>query len=206
MFRYKVIPLLLGAAILLLTGCSTEAAPAQSITPDKPAVTSNASDGLPPMTIDVNKSYFATIQTKYGNIVIELYPEKAPVTVNNFVHLARSGFYDQTTFHRVIPGFMAQGGDPTGTGSGGPGYKFDDEISDLKHKTGAVSMANSGPNTNGSQFFICYAPQSHLNGKHTVFGQVIEGMDVVNRLRPADRTKDPSFKGDLIEKITIAEE
>ena len=156
------------------------------------------------MTIDVNKKYTATITTVYGNIVIELYPQKAPETVNNFVYLAREGFYDQNTFHRVIPGFMAQGG--AGKDGRGPGYQFDDEISDLKHKTGSVSMANSGPNTNSSQFFICYAPQPHLNGKHTVFGQVIEGMDVASRLRPADQTQDPTFKGDLIEKITISEE
>ena len=205
-FKFKFVIALLGSVILLLTGCSSQAAPAPENPPAEPAVAPEESDGLPPMTIDVNKKYIATIQTKYGNIVIELFPEDAPVTVNNFVYLARQGFYDGTTFHRVIPGFMAQGGDPTGTGSGGPGYKFNDEISGRKHKTGAVSMANSGPNTNGSQFFICYAPQPHLNGKHTVFGQVIEGMDVANRLRPADQTKDPAFKGDLIEKITITEE
>ncbi len=206
MLRFKLSAALIAVAILLLAGCGSQSTPAQGTTPSSPPPATEQADGLPPMTIDVNKEYTATIKTKYGDIVIELYPEDAPVTVNNFVHLARTGFYDTTTFHRVIPGFMAQGGDPTGTGKGGPGYKFQDEISNRKHKTGAVSMANSGPNTNGSQFFICYAPQPHLNGKHTVFGQVTAGMDVANRLRPADPTKDPTFKGDLIETIIITEE
>lgn len=140
-----------------------------------------------PMIIDVNKKYVATIKTAKGDIVCELYPKDAPVTVNNFVSLARKGFYNGVTFHRVIPGFMAQGGDPTGTGRGGPGYKFQDEFSQRTHVTGALSMANSGPNTNGSQFFICYAPQPHLNGKHTVFGQCIQGMDVLNKLVNGDK-------------------
>ena len=108
------------------------------------------------MTINVNKKYIATIKTEKGDIIIELYPDEAPVTVNNFVFLANEGFYNGTTFHRVIPGFMAQGGDPTGTGTGNPGYKFADESNNLTHGTGVISMANSGPNTNGSQFFITY--------------------------------------------------
>ena len=140
-----------------------------------------------PMIIDVNKKYVATIKTAKGDIVCELYPKDAPVTVNSFVSLARKGFYNGLTFHRVIPGFMAQGGDPTGTGSGGPGYKFQDEFSQRTHVTGAMSMANSGANTNGSQFFICYAPQPHLNGKHTVFGQCTLGMDVLNKLVNGDK-------------------
>lgn len=140
-----------------------------------------------PMIIDLNKKYTATIKTAKGDIVLELYPKDAPVTVNNFVSLARKGFYNGLTFHRVIPGFMAQGGDPNGNGTGGPGYKFQDEFSQRKHITGALSMANSGPNTNGSQFFICYAPQPHLDGKHTVFGQCIAGMDVLNKLVNGDK-------------------
>ncbi len=140
-----------------------------------------------PMIIDVNKKYTATIKTAKGDLVLELYPKDAPVTVNSFVSLAKKGFYNGLTFHRVIPGFMAQGGDPTGTGSGGPGYKFQDEFSQRMHVTGALSMANSGANTNGSQFFICYAPQPHLNGKHTVFGQLTQGMDVLTKLVNGDK-------------------
>ena len=156
------------------------------------------------MMIDLNKKYTATIETEKGDIVVELFAKDAPKTVNNFVFLAREGFYNGTTFHRVIPGFMAQGGDPTGTGTGGPGYKFEDEFSQRRHGTGALSMANSGPNTNGSQFFITYAPQPGLDGKHTVFGQVITGMDVLNRITPKD-PMDLATKGDVIIKITINE-
>jgi cyclophilin family peptidyl-prolyl cis-trans isomerase len=157
------------------------------------------------MTIDVNKKYTATIETAKGEIVLELFAQDAPKTVNNFVKLARKGFYDGTTFHRVIPGFMAQGGDPTGSGSGGPGYKFEDEINSRKIATGTLAMANSGPNTNGSQFFITYAPTPWLDGKHTVFGIVTKGMDVLNRLTPRDPSKSPNFKGDAMVKITIGE-
>lgn len=157
------------------------------------------------MTIDLNHKYTATILTEKGDIVVELFTKEAPKTVNNFVYLARKGFYNSTTFHRVIPNFMAQGGDPTGSGSGGPGYTFEDEISDKTHVTGALSMANSGPNTNGSQFFITYTPQHHLDGKHTVFGQVIQGMNVANKLTPRDPLKNPSTMGDKIIKITISE-
>lgn len=140
-----------------------------------------------PIVIDMNKKYTATIKTAKGDIVLELYAKDAPVTVNNFVSLAKKGFYNGLTFHRVIPGFMAQGGDPNGDGTGGPGYKFQDEISQRTHVTGALSMANAGPNTNGSQFFICYAPQPHLNGKHTVFGQCTAGMDVLTKLVSGDK-------------------
>ena len=149
----------------------------------------------PPMSIDTGKQYTATIKTKKGDLVLELFASDAPLTVNNFVFLAREGFYDGTTFHRVIPDFMAQGGDPTGTGSGGPGYSFADEFSQRNHVTGALSMANAGPNTNGSQFFITYAPQHPLDGKHSVFGQLIEGMDVLKKIEP----------GDAIIRITIKE-
>ena len=149
----------------------------------------------PPMTIDTSKQYIATMETRKGNLVLELFAGDVPVTVNNFVFLARDGFYDNTTFHRVIPDFMAQGGDPTGTGAGGPGYKFADEFTEHAHVTGALSMANAGPDTNGSQFFITYAPQNHLNGKHSVFGQLTDGMDVLKSIK----------NGDTIVKIAIEE-
>jgi peptidyl-prolyl cis-trans isomerase B (cyclophilin B) len=126
----------------------------------------------PPMIIDVKKQYTATLKTERGDMVLDLFAGDAPKTVNNFVFLVREGFYDNTTFHRVIDGFVAQGGDPTGTGRGGPGYCFADERNNRKHETGTLSMANAGPDTNGSQFFITHAPQPHLNGKHTIFGQL----------------------------------
>jgi peptidyl-prolyl cis-trans isomerase B (cyclophilin B) len=143
----------------------------------------------PSMQIDPNKNYQATISTNKGDIVLDLYAQAAPKTVNNFVFLAQAGFYDGVTFHRVISNFMIQGGDPTGSGRGGPGYRFEDEFENNPHthETGTLSMANAGPNTNGSQFFITHAPQPHLNGRHTVFGQVTGGMDVVNAIRQGDQ-------------------
>lgn len=143
----------------------------------------------PPMTIDPSKRYRVRLETDRGAIALELYPQHAPKTVNNFVFLAREGFYDGVTFHRVIEDFMIQGGDPTGTGRGGPGYRFEDEIrgNPLRHETGVISMANAGPHTNGSQFFITHAPQPHLDGKHTVFGKVVEGQEVVDAIRQGDR-------------------
>lgn len=151
----------------------------------------------PEMEIDPAKNYRATIGTSKGNIVLELYPAHAPKTVNNFVFLARQGFYDGLKFHRVINNFMIQGGDPTGTGTGGPGYKFEDETygNPLKHEAGVISMANAGRNTNGSQFFITHSPQPHLNGNHTVFGKVIEGQDVVNAIK----------QGDIMQSVTVEE-
>lgn len=153
----------------------------------------------PEMTIDQEKKYQATIETNKGKIVLDLFPQYAPQTVNNFVFLANEGFYDDVTFHRVISNFMIQGGDPTGTGRGGPGYRFTDEFANnpLRHETGVLSMANAGPNTNGSQFFITHAPQPHLDGKHTVFGKVAnkESMNVVNAIR----------QGDRMVKVTITE-
>ncbi len=149
----------------------------------------------PPMTIDTGKQYTATIETEKGIIMLDLFAADAPVTVNNFVFLAREGFYDGSTFHRIIPDFMAQGGDPTGTGTGGPGYKFADEFSKHAHVAGALSMANSGPNTNGSQFFITYTPQPHLDRKHSVFGQLALGTKVLKALE----------NGDTIKSITIEE-
>lgn len=144
----------------------------------------------PPQVIDTSKSYVATMSTDKGDIKIELTPRETPVTVNNFVFLASHGYYDGLNFHRVItsPPFMVQGGCPLGTGTGGPGYQFKDEFSpNLKHETGVLSMANAGPGTNGSQFFITLAPQPHLDGRHTVFGKVIEGMDAVRAIRQGDR-------------------
>jgi cyclophilin family peptidyl-prolyl cis-trans isomerase len=165
-------------------------------------------DAPPPMTIDASKKYFATVEMENGGVfVIELFPDKAPVTVNNFVFLARDGFYDGATFHRVLDGFMAQTGDPTGTGGGGPGYQFQNEDSDLAFdKPGVVAMANAGRDTNGSQFFITYAPTPHLNGLHTIFGQVVEGMEVVNGITRRDPNANPNFTGDAIRTITITEE
>ena len=142
----------------------------------------------PEMQIDTDATYEVTIETDKGTIELELYPEHAPQTVNNFVFLAEEGFYDGVTLHRVIDNFMIQGGDPTGTGRGGPGYTFEDELegNPLSHERGVLSMANAGPNTNGSQFFITHAPQPHLDGRHTVFGKVTDGMDVVDSIEQGD--------------------
>ena len=151
----------------------------------------------PAMQIDPAKRYRATIATSRGDIVIDLDAQAAPRTVNNFVALARDGYYDGVSFHRVIPGFMIQGGDPTGTGRGGPGYTFADEFdgNPLRHERGVLSMANAGPGTNGSQFFITHGPQPHLDGRHTVFGRVASGMDVVDAVR----------QGDVMTSVTIEE-
>ena len=140
----------------------------------------------PEMQIDPEKSYKVTMETTKGTIEIEMYPEYAPRTVNNFVFLAREGFYDGVTFHRVIPNFVIQGGDPTGTGRDG---------NPKKHVRGTLSMANAGPNTNGSQFFICHSPQPHLDGRHTVFGQVSSGLDVVDAIKA----------GDAMTSVTVSE-
>jgi cyclophilin family peptidyl-prolyl cis-trans isomerase len=140
------------------------------------------------MKIDPAKQYTATMETNRGVIVVKLHASQTPRTVNNFVCLAEDGYYDGVTFHRVIPDFMVQGGDPTGTGRGGPGYTFKDEFDPkLKHdKPGVLSMANAGPGTNGSQFFVTHVPTPWLDGKHSVFGQVTEGMDVVNAIEQGD--------------------
>lgn len=143
----------------------------------------------PEMQIDTDRTYRATLETGAGDLVIELYPEHAPKTVNNFVFLAREGFYDDTTFHRVVPNFVIQGGDPSATGRGGPGYQFEDEVDDnpLRHDSaGVLSMANAGPDTNGSQFFITHGPQPHLDGRHTVFGKVVEGHELLDRIQQGD--------------------
>ena len=160
----------------------------------------------PSGALDTTKSYTARFKTEKGDIVVELYADRAPLTVENFVNLARAGFYDGTTFHRVIRGFMAQGGDPTGTGTGGPGYQFGDEFHpSLRHDgPGVLSMANAGAGTNGSQFFITYGATPHLDDRHSVFGRVTEGMDIVQALRE----RDPQFDrnpGDRIDTIEITE-
>jgi cyclophilin family peptidyl-prolyl cis-trans isomerase len=160
----------------------------------------------PEMAIDPKKQYTATFKTEKGDFEVELFADRAPVTVNNFVFLAREGFYDGVTFHRVIRGFMAQGGDPTGTGTGGPGYKFRDEFHPgLRHNgPGILSMANAGPNTNGSQFFITHGPTPHLDDRHSVFGRVTSGMDVVMSIPERDpgRAREP---GTRITSIEISE-
>ncbi len=160
----------------------------------------------PAMQIDPKKHYRAKVETDKANIVLDLFADKVPNTVNNFVFLARQGFYDGTMFHRVIKDFMVQGGDPTGTGTGGPGYRFKDEFhSSLRHdKPGRLSMANAGPNTNGSQFFITHVPTPWLDQKHSVFGQVVEGMDVVNSI-PARDPGRPGAPAVKIFKLTIEE-
>jgi cyclophilin family peptidyl-prolyl cis-trans isomerase len=162
----------------------------------------------PALQIDVNKKYTATVKmAKGGEFVIQLFPDKAPRTVNSFVFLAREKYFDRTTFHRVLEGFMAQGGDPTGTGRGDPGYEFVNEDSDLTFdKPGVVAMANAGRDTNGSQFFITFGPTPQLNGGYTIFGQVISGMEVVNGITRRDPQQSPNFDGDVIESITITEE
>ena len=160
----------------------------------------------PDMSIASGRDYFATFHTERGPIRIKLYADKAPNTVNNFVFLARDGYFDGTTFHRVIKDFMVQGGDPTGTGMGGPGYQIRDEFHpDLRHdRPGILSMANAGPNTGGSQFFITYGATPWLDGRHAVFGEVVEGMDVVNAIRERDPQSDAQ-PGDRIERVEIEE-
>ncbi|MBT3320706.1 MAG: peptidylprolyl isomerase [Anaerolineae bacterium] len=159
------------------------------------------------MTIDTDVTYLATVKmANGGEFIIQLYADKSPITVNSFVFLARDGFFDGITFHRVLENFMAQGGDPTGTGMGSPGYQFVNEDSDLTFdKEGVVAMANAGRDTNGSQFFITFLATPQLNGGYTIFGQVVEGMDVVHNITRRDPQRYPEFEGDMIESITIEE-
>ena len=162
----------------------------------------------PQMSIDPSKQYIATLQTEKGDIVLELYPEEAPLAVNNFIFLANQNWYDGVTFHRVLPDFVAQAGDPTATGFGGPGYGFDNEVSeDLKFdNAGVLAMANAGPGSNGSQFFITMSPQPDLNGNYTIFGHVLSGMDVVEELTPRDPSQSMTLPpGDKILDVTIEE-
>jgi cyclophilin family peptidyl-prolyl cis-trans isomerase len=221
-----VVALLALAAIVYFAvgrGSSSDGAASSSM-PADPAARDQMYAAPPPLVIDTGRTYQATLETEKGDIVVALFADKAPNTVNNFVFLAREGFYDNTTFHRVLPGFMAQAGDPTGTGSGGPGYQFPDEFDpELKHDgPGILSMANRGPDTNGSQFFMTYGPTPWLDAYddagnlkecqrsdvacHAVFGRVIEGMDVVEALTPRDPSQNPGFSGDLIRVVRIYEQ
>jgi cyclophilin family peptidyl-prolyl cis-trans isomerase len=162
----------------------------------------------PTLTIDKSKTYTATLKTAKGDIVIELFPDKAPFTVNSFVFLARKGWYDNMIFHRVLPGFVAQTGDPSGSGYGGPGYAFSNEIrTDLRYdKPGVVGMANAGPDSNGSQFFIVFSAQPALDGRYTIFGQVTQGLDVLAKLTPRDPSSGQKLPdGDLIQSVAIEE-
>ena len=161
----------------------------------------------PPLTIDPQQEYRAIVETEKGIFTIQLFADAAPVTVNSFIFLVNQGWYDGVTFHRVLDGFMAQTGDPTGTGMGGPGYTFENEIDpDLTFDAaGVVAMANAGPDTNGSQWFVTFAPAEQLNGNYTIFGAVIEGMDVVNSLTRRDPQTNPDFEGDRILSIAIEE-
>jgi cyclophilin family peptidyl-prolyl cis-trans isomerase len=197
------------AGLVIVSCGEEEMASAQSSIPALPSATEVKMmqwNSPPKMKIDTNKKYTAVMETEKGKLVLELFARDVPVTVNNFVFLARQGYYDGTTFHRVIPGFMAQGGDPAGTGKGGPGYTFANEITARRHDAGALSMANAGADTNGSQFFICYTAQYRLDGSYSVFGRLVEGMDVLKKLTPRDPDQDPKYPGDKIIKVTIIEE
>jgi cyclophilin family peptidyl-prolyl cis-trans isomerase len=212
-----------GVIALLLAACSAGESPAPTATsvPASTATTAPAASGkpvarvggsvvmaTPGVGIDVNKRYTAVFKTEVGEFRVELYPKQAPKHVDNFVYLARSGYYDGVTFHRVIPGFMAQSGDPTGTGAGGPGWVIPDEISDLKHSgAGILSMAKqAAPNTGGSQFFITFGATDWLDGIHTVFGKVVDGMDVVSKIRERNPSaQPPEPPGTRISTIEIVE-
>jgi peptidyl-prolyl cis-trans isomerase B (cyclophilin B) len=176
---------------------------------DKAPTTQRVWDNAPAMKIDQNKTYTATIDTSKGKIVLNLFAKDAPQTVNNFVFLARGKFYDGLIFHRVIPNFMIQGGDPTGTGTGGPGYTIPDEFANNPHKfdkPGLISMALSGPNTGGSQFFITHVPTPHLDNQFTIFGEVTSGQDVVNAIGAVDRDENDRPKDEVtIKSVTIDE-
>ncbi len=192
--------LVIVAAGLAIASCSPKT---QSLTSGEGTMIKFIDDGkVPPLLADTGKKYTAVMETEKGNLTLELFAKDAPRTVSNFVYLATKGFYNGTTFHRVIPDFMVQGGDPTGTGAGGPGYKFADEFTSHKHVAGTLSMANSGANTNGSQFFITYVPTPWLDGKHSVFGSLTQGMDVLKKITPRDpaTAKTP---GDKLVKVTI---
>jgi len=200
----RLVSLALCLAFLLAVPACTAPTNAGATTPEPASGLQWSSP--PSIQIDPSISYEAVFTTDVGEFTVRLFPEQAPLTVNNFVFLARQGYYDNTTFHRVLPGFMAQGGDPTGTGMGGPGYEFVNEDSDLKFdKAGVVAMANAGRDTNGSQFFITFVPTPQLNGDYTIFGQVISGMDVVNGITRRNPEQNPTSPGDAIESITITE-
>jgi len=203
-----LIGILLISSITLVISCGDSSKESQSTDISEQEVTVEFIDtgSPPPLLADTSKKYTAYIEMEKGTMVIELFAEDVPRTVSNFVHLALQGYFDGTTFHRVLPGFMAQGGDPTGTGFGGPGYEFADEFTDHHHVAGTLSMANGGANTNGSQFFITYEATPWLDGKHSVFGQLIEGMDVLRNLTPRDPSQNPQFEGDKVISVKIAVE
>ena len=190
---YQIAIAILAAGTLLLASCTSEEA--EPSPEPEPSGEPKTYSEPPEMIIDTSKDYTAKMETEHGDMVLEMFASDVPNTVNNFVFLANEGFYDGTTFHRVVPGFVAQGGDPTGTGRGGPGYQFADEFSDHTHTAGALSMANAGPDTNGSQFFITFTPQHGLDGKHSVFGQLVDGTDVLEAIK----------QGDTITRIVIEE-
>ena len=218
--RHQTVILLLAAAVALMltaAACGDEEETAPTATPRGTASPGSAATNTPvaaqyatppAMAIDPQKSYVAVLETDKGVIRIKLLPDIAPQTVNSFVFLAREGYFDGVTFHRVLPGFVAQGGDPAGTGRGGPGYNLPDEFSDTPIDNGIVAMANSGqPNSGGSQFFITYSRQERLDGGYTVFGEVIEGMDVAENLTPRDPDANPNAPpGDRMIKVTIEEQ
>jgi cyclophilin family peptidyl-prolyl cis-trans isomerase len=198
--------------LMVVTACGSATRETAAEPPAAPPAAEEGGAALqwsspPPMGIDPSKAYAAVFVTDVGDFKVRLFPDQAPVTVNNFVFLARQGYYDNTTFHRVLPGFMAQGGDPTGTGAGGPGYTFEDEFDpDLQFdRAGLLAMANRGPNTNGGQFFITYAPTPHLNGHHTIFGEVVEGAEVLGNLRPRDPQANPDYQGNALVSVEILE-
>jgi cyclophilin family peptidyl-prolyl cis-trans isomerase len=185
-FTVLVIVFILGGFFLLRSPSTTENPVLSETTKNSAEVTTTKkSMPTPKMEIDKSKKYTATLKTTEGDIAIELFADKTPITVNNFVALAKKNFYNNTIFHRVIKDFMIQGGDPTGTGSGGPGYQFDDEKFDGEYVKGTVAMANAGPNTNGSQFFIMHGEQA-LPKNYVIFGQVVEGMDTVDKIATAE--------------------
>lgn len=212
-FHRRVIGLGVAAlGFVAVSGCGPSSIETAATLPAAPGIAEEAGAPLewsspPTMQIDPSKSYEAVFTTEAGEFTVRLFPDRAPLTVNNFVFLARQGYYDNTTFHRVLPGFMAQGGDPTGTGRGGPGYTFEDEFDpDLQFDVpGLLAMANRGPDTNGGQFFITYAPTPHLNGLHTIFGEVVEGAAVLDSLRPRDPQANPDFQGDRLVSVEIIE-
>ena len=218
LWRYALVFCTLMTVCLSLAACGDDE-DGETVRDSTPAATQEATQtplatqvSAPPMTIDVEKTYFASIETEKGTIRIQLFPDIAPETVNSFVFLAREGFYDGLTFHRVIPGFVAQGGDPTGAGGGGPGYTIPDEFGDRPFKEGSVGMAKKQlPNSGGSQFFICLKPQegspdcAPLTGSYTLFGEVVEGMDVAESLTPRDPATATS-PGDKMITVTIEEQ
>lgn len=162
---------------------------------------------VPPLVIEAGKDYEATISTENGDVVIDLFPNTAPANVNSFVYLAQQGWYDDVTFHRVLPDFMAQGGDPSGSGIGWPGYRCNDEVVPSRgfSKAGTVALANSGPNTNGGQFFITYGPTEHLNDGFTIIGEVVSGQEIIEQLTPRDPQQNPTFAGDSILSVKVTE-